>query len=58
MEEKDLKEILFNLFSEYNDYEDIISSLRSLNSENIISNEEYNIILENYDKWLKEWKEV
>lgn len=58
MKEKVLKEILFNLFSEYNDYEDIISSLRSLNSENIISNEEYNIILENYDKWLKEWKEV
>ena len=58
MKEKDLKEILFNLFSEYNDYEDIISGLRSLNSENIVSNEEYNIILKNYDKWLKEWKKV
>jgi hypothetical protein len=58
MNNERLKEILFNLFNEYNDYEDIISGLRSLNSENIISNEEYNIILENYNKWLKEWEEV
>ncbi len=54
---KNLKEIAFNLFEKYEDYEDIINDLRSLNSEKIISNEEYNTILENYNSWLKEYIE-
>ena len=54
---EELKDILFELFCEFNNYEDIIYALRNKHSDYIITDEEYNSILENYDKWLKEWEE-
>ena len=53
-----LKEMLFNLFNQYENVEDIINALRSLNTENKITNEEYDNILLNYENWLKEWNSV
>ena len=50
MEINYLKETLFDEFDRFEDYEDIIADLRSLNSLGELSNEEYNIILENYEK--------
>lgn len=53
------KEILFDLFDEYSEYHDIIQSLRSLVSEKKLTNIMYDIIMTNYDEWLKEYeKEV
>ena len=51
-----LKELLFDLFDNYEDYENIIESLRSLASGNEITEQEYDIILDNYGKWLKEYE--
>lgn len=56
MEKNNLKEILFDEFNTWEDYENIIEDLRSLNSCGELSNEEYDIILENYENWLKEWE--
>lgn len=56
MEINYLKETLFDEFDRFEDYENIIADLRSLNSLGELSNEEYNIILENYENWLKEWE--
>ncbi len=50
------KEILFDLLEQYEDYEDIINSLRSLNSEKFISNEDYDYIIVNYEALLKEFE--
>lgn len=52
-----LKELLFDLFDNYEEYEDIRDSLRSLASDNEITEQEYDIILNNYDKWLAEYEE-
>ena len=52
-----LKELLFDLFDNYKEYEDIRDSLRSLASDNEITEQEYDIILDNYDKWLAEYEE-
>lgn len=52
-----LKELLFDLFDNYKEYEDIRDSLRSLASDNEITEQEYDIILDNYDKWLEEYEE-
>ena len=52
-----LKELLFDLFDNYKEYEDIRDSLRSLASDNEITEQEYYIILDNYDKWLAEYEE-
>lgn len=52
-----LKELLFDLFDTYEECEDIIDSLRSLASNNEITEQEYDIILDNYDKWLAEYEE-
>lgn len=57
METNYLKETLFDEFDRFEDYENIIADLRSLNSLGELSNEEYNIILENYENWLKEWRD-
>lgn len=51
-----LKNILFDLFSQYEDVEDIIDALRSLNSCNEITDNEYDIIMENYENWLQEYE--
>ena len=55
MNEKHLKRVLFELFDYYDDYYEIIDSLRSFVSNNVLSNEEYDIILKNYENWLKEY---
>lgn len=52
-----LKETLFDEFNRFEDYDNIIADLRSLNSCGELSNEEYDIILENYENWLKEWSD-
>lgn len=52
-----LKELLFDLFDSYEGCEDIIDSLRSLESGNEITEQEYDIILDNYEKWLAEYEE-
>ena len=54
---KDLKNILYDLFEQYEWCEDIINELRNLNTENVISDEEYDFIMANYEQWLKEWEE-
>ena len=51
-----LKQTLFDLFDRFEEYENIINNLRSLNSLGEINDDEYGIILENYDKWLKEYE--
>ena len=58
MEVNYLKETLFELFEKFEDYEDIVQDLRYLNSLGELNNNEYNIILKNYEKWLKEWNNL
>lgn len=53
-----LKKTLFDLFNVYENVEDIINALRSLKTENKITNEDYDNILLNYNEWLNEWKSV
>ena len=55
MEINYLKETLFEEFDRFEDVENIIADLRSLHSLGELTDEEYNIILKNYEKWLKEW---
>ena len=50
-----LKKILFDELDCYEDYDDIIDSIRSYESNGDITEEEYDIILDNYDEWLEEW---
>lgn len=51
-----LKEILFDLFNQYEDVEDIIEDLRSLNTCEEITDNEYDVIMKNYEKWLQEYE--
>lgn len=51
-----LKEILFDLFNQYEDAEDIIEDLRSLNTCEEITDNEYDVIMKNYEKWLQEYE--
>lgn len=53
---ENLKEILFSLFSQYENVEDIIDALRSLNSCKEITDNDYDVIMENYEKWLQEYE--
>lgn len=53
---ENLKRLLYNLFNNYDEYEDIRDCLRSLESNNKITKQEYNIILDNYDKWLTDYQ--
>ena len=55
MKTYELKNILFKLFMTHDYYEEIINDLRNLESEKEITEEDYDIILENYDEWLEEW---
>lgn len=48
---------MFELFNEYEEYSDIKEALRSLNSEGSITDSEYDIALERWDEYLKEWEE-
>ena len=52
----DLKSILYNMFDDYEEVDDIISNLRSLESDNEITSDEYDEIMDNYDSWLTEYE--
>ena len=54
---RDLKIILYDCFEQYEWCEDIINELRNLNTEQVISDEEYDFIMAHYEEWLKEWEE-
>lgn len=53
-----LEDTLFDLFESYENYEDIIEDLRSLNTENEMTDNEYNTILANYDNELNKWLDL
>lgn len=53
--DKELKEILFDLFDGSDDADEIVSQLRSLNTERTITDDEYNYIMEKYEEWLGDW---
>lgn len=50
------KEILFDLFSQYDEAEQIINALRDYQSADVITSQQYDEIMENYEELLKEWK--
>lgn len=52
-----IKAELFMLFDEYKYSEDIISRLRSLCTEKVISQAEYDMAIKNYNEYLDEWIE-
>lgn len=49
---EELKDIFKDISEQYETCEEIIECLRSLASCCEITNEEYNIIMKNYDGWL------
>lgn len=56
MKNNHIKEIMFNLFDEYEEYDDIKNALRNMNSFGEVSNQEYDMALDNWDNWLVEWE--
>lgn len=57
LEYMELKEMVFDLFDKYTDYYDIVSTLRNMTTKKTLSTRKYHIIMTNYDKWLKEYRE-
>ena len=55
-QEEETKEILFDLFSQYDEAEQIINALRDYQSADVITSQQYDEIMENYEELLKEWK--
>lgn len=58
-EEKDMTHItkvMFELFNEYDEYDDINDALRNMNSDGIVSDEEYDFAVDNWDNILKIWE--
>ena len=53
--EKYIKEIVFDLLDTYEDYEDIIENIRSLVSCGELNDNDYDYILDNYDRLLEEY---
>lgn len=51
-----IKEVMFDLFNAHPDYDSIKEDLRSLNSSGEVSDDEYDLALEFWDEWLKEWE--
>ena len=51
-----LKELLFDEFEKFEDYEFIIDDIRDLHSGRVITDEEYDFILQNYNDILREWE--
>lgn len=51
-----IKEVMFDLFDTYPDYDSIKEDLRSLESSGDISEDEYDLALEFWDEWLREWE--
>ena len=56
MDKVRIGQIMFNLFDSYEDCDEIIDSLRSLNSEGAITDEEYDYCLEHWDEILLDWE--
>lgn len=56
MNNNKIKEIMFNLFDEYEDCDDIIDALRSLETEQKITEEEYDYAMKYWDEILQEWE--
>lgn len=58
-EEKDMThitKIMFDLFDKYEECDDIKDALRNMNSDNTVSDEEYDFAVENWDNILKIWE--
>lgn len=49
------KEVMFDLFDECEDHDEIKDRLRDMNSDEEISDEEYDYLLSHWDSILKEW---
>ena len=56
MDKVRIGQIMFDLFDSYEDCDEIIDSLRSLNSEGEITDEEYDYCLEHWDEILLDWE--
>ena len=53
--EKYIKEIVFDLLDTYEEYKDIIKSVRSLVRSGELNHNDYDYILDNYDRLLEEY---
>ena len=51
-----LGKIMFDLFDKYEDCDDILESLRSLHTEGIISESDYDYCLQHWDEILLDWE--
>lgn len=49
------KEVMFDLFDECEDHDEIKDRLRDMNSDEEVSDEEYDYLLSHWDSILKEW---
>lgn len=49
-------QIMFDLFDNYENCDEIMDDLRSLNSEGVITDEEYDYCLANWDEILLDWE--
>lgn len=52
-----IKEIMFDLFDKYEEYDDIKDALRNMNSDRVVTDEEYDYAILHWDELLKEWEE-
>lgn len=52
-----IKGIMFKLFDEFEECDDIKYALRDMNSDGVVTNEEYDYATEHWDELLKEWEE-
>ena len=55
MLKEDLRQLFQYIASEYETYEEIKEGVRSLHSENVITDDEYNYILQEWDNMLEEF---
>ena len=52
-----IKEIMFGLFDKHEEYDDIKDTLRNMNSDRVVTDEEYDYAILHWDELLKEWEE-
>lgn len=52
-----IKEIMFKLFDEFEECDDIKYALRDMNSDGVVTDEEYDYAVEHWEELLKEWEE-
>ena len=48
--------IMFDLFDKYDNYDDIKDALRSLHTNDDVSDQEYNYCLQHWDEILLDWE--